>query len=200
MTGARLFGSPTSPFVRKVRVLLFEAGLSEKVRFERVDPRDTTTELRRYNPLGKVPTLVCEESSLFDSGVICEWICERNPEARHLLPEARRWRILTIQALADGLLDAGLLVRQEQLRAPAARSQAWIAQQTARMRAAIARLEDDTAWRNEDFDLGQIAVACALKWVSFRLPEMGWESVHPRLAEWLDNIAARPSLASTAPG
>ena len=199
MIAARLFGSPTSPFVRKVRVLLLEAGLGEKVRFEAIDPRDTTTELRAHNPLGKVPTLLCKEGGLFDSGVICDWICDRNPEAGHLLPGARRWRILTTQALADGLLDAGLLVRQEELRGPPARSEAWIVQQTARMRAAIAHLDEDAAWRDEDVDLGQVAVACALEWVNFRLPHMGWEAMHPRLSGWLNEIASRPSLAATKP-
>lgn len=200
MIAARLFGSPTSPFVRKVRVLLHEAGLSENVCFERVDPRDTATELRAHNPLGKVPTFICEEGSLFDSGVICEWICDRNREARRLLPEARRWRILTTQALGDGLLDAGLLVRQEVLRERSARSATWIAQQTDRMSAAIARLDEDSAWRDGDIDLGQIAVACALGWVDFRLPRIDWGTKHPQLREWYLSIASRPSLTCTRPG
>ena len=200
MIAAKLFGSPTSPFVRKVRVLLLEAGLSEKVCFERIDPRDTTTELRARNPLGKVPTFLCEEGSLFDSGVICEWICDRNIEAGHLLPAGRRWRILTTQALADGLLDAGLLVRQEELREPSARSDTWIAEQTDRMRAAIASLDKDVAWRDSDIDLGQIAVACALGWVNFRLPRIDWETAYPQLAEWFNSIASRPSLVATRPG
>ncbi len=200
MTSMKLFGSLNSPFVRKVRVLLHEADLSERVRFEQIDPRDTATDLRVYNPLGKVPTFVAADGGLFDSGVICDWICCEHAEARRFLPSARRWRILTTQALADGLLDAGLLVRQETMRDAPIRSQDWVDQQSAKMLAAIARLDEDSQWRSAPLDLGQIAVACALGWVNFRLPEVDWETNHPRLADWHRPIAARTSMVSTAPG
>lgn len=201
MTKMRLLGSPTSPFVRKVRVLIHEAGLEGDVVFDQIVPRDRSNDLREHNPLGKVPAFVTGEGpGLFESSLICDWICQEVSAASRFLPPHRRWDVLTTQALADGLLEAGLLMRHESLRPEHEQSAEWIARQFERVQDGLAGLSRSMGWSQGEPDLGQIAVACALGWLEFRFPDVGWLAEDPDLARWYRDFAARRSMLSTAPG
>lgn len=200
MMKMRLLGSPTSPFVRKVRVLIHEAGLEGDVVFDQIAPQDRANDLREHNPLGKVPAFVSGEGvSLFDSSLICDWMCQELPAASRFLPRHRRWEVLTTQALADGLLEAGLLMRYERLRPEHEQSAEWITRQFDRVHDALAGLSRNMAWSQGEPDLGQIAVACALGWLEFRFPDVGWMTEGSDLAGWYRAFAMRQSMVSTAP-
>lgn len=180
-------------------MVIHESGLSESVQVEFIDPRDRQTELRLSNPLGKVPTIVMADGQgLFDSAVICDWIVQTFPGAKHLVNEEQRWPILRLEALADGLLDAGLLIRQEGMRPEGEQSADWIERQTLTVRDALARLEELCDWQDEPFNLGHIAVMCTLDWLDFRHPHLEWAKECPRLAGWYNANIDRPSMLATA--
>jgi glutathione S-transferase len=197
----RLIGSPTSPFVRKVRVLASEMGIEGRIAFEAVDLADPAIDLPAYNPMRKVPTLVLADgTALFDSAVICDFLLHRFGEAPRLpADEGRRWRSRTTEAVADGLLEAGLLARYEGQRAAGERSPAWADKQMGAVARCIDWLDCNGAWREAPVDIGQIAAGCALGWLDFRFPGHGWKSRHPGLAAWQAEFARQPSMAATDP-
>ena len=200
----KLIGSLTSPYVRKVRVTLAEKGIECPLVLE--DVWDASTKIQALNPLGKVPCLIRDDgSALYDSRVICEYLDSFQP-ANSLIPstlperiEVRRW-----EALADGILDAAVLVRLEHVqREPAQRSPKWIDRQLAKATAglaAMARDLDDGKWcTGGRFTFADIASGCALGWLAFRLPEVGWRNAHPNLARHFEQLSARRTFADTVP-
>ncbi|HEU4406415.1 MAG TPA: glutathione S-transferase N-terminal domain-containing protein [Polyangiaceae bacterium] len=200
----RLFYSPTSPFVRKVLVLAHETGQLGQLELVPVvtSPTEPDPGLMARNPLVKLPSLdVGGGETLYDSRVICEYL-DTLHEGRRLLPESglARFRVLRLQALADGAVDAGLLVRYEQiLRPEAQRSAAWSAAQARKIVAALDALEGEAPGWGAELDLGQIAVACALGWLEFRKPVGEFGAGRPRLWAWYERVRERPSLRQTEP-
>jgi glutathione S-transferase len=200
----KLIGSLSSPYVRKVRVVLAEKAIECPLLLE--DVWATDTKIQHSNPLGKVPCLILDDGkSLYDSRVICEYLDSFTP-ANNLIPaplpehiETRRW-----EALADGVLDAGVLVRLEHTqRRPAERSEKWLARQRGKVMAGLEVMEKDLG-TNEwcvagHFTLADIALGCALGWIAFRLPDMDWHSNHPNLGRHFERLSQRPSFASTVP-
>lgn len=199
-----LYSSVTSPFVRKVLVVARETGLESRLELRPVvtSPSEPDETLRRTIPLGKIPALEIDGGeTLFDSRVICEYL-DGLHGGRRLLPEsgAERWRVLRLQALADGAVDAGLLVRYEQLLRPEAqRSAAWTEGQGRKAIAAFDALEAEAPGWPAELDLGQIAVACAVGWFEFRAPVGDLRAGRPRLFAWYDRVRERPSLRATEP-
>lgn len=199
----QLIGSLTSPYVRKVRVVIAEKGLDCPMRVEDVWSSDTA--IQSTNPLGKVPCLLLNDGSpLYDSRVICEYL-DSLPPANILIPAAGHERIAVLrwQALADGVLDAGVLVRLEHTqREPSRRSEPWLTRQRGKIQAGLdsmARELDDAKWcASARFTLADIAVGCTLGWLSFRLPELEWRR-HASLARHFDKLSARHSFADSAP-
>lgn len=201
----RLIGSATSPYVRKVRIVMAEKKLD--YRFETADVW-ATDDILASNPLGKVPCLVMEGGeAVFDSRVIVEYLDARSPLAR-LIPDANRERteVKTWEALADGVLDASILARLESHwpgRADGERSQAWIERQMKKVNAsldAIATGLDDKPWcTGNHMTLADIAVGCALGYLDFRFAHLGWRDAQPALAKLADKLNARPSFRETAP-
>lgn len=201
----KLFCSLPSPFARKVRALAAEKGLPLELVL--VDVLDPASPVAALNPLRKVPCLVDEQGEAwFDSPVICEWL-DAMPGPR-LIPEAfeARMRVKRIEALADGLMDAGVAIRLESVwagRTAEQRSAAWMDWQWLKVEGAIDELERRLAGRahfeGEALTLADLAVACGLEWLDFRLPERPWRPRAPALAGWLAGMAVRPSLAQTAP-
>jgi glutathione S-transferase len=198
----KLFHSATSPFVRKVLVCAIERGLDDRI--ERLpcsaSPVKADPRVLACNPLGKIPALVTDDGMvLYDSPVICEYL-DRLGEWARLFPEQgpARWNALRDQALADGLLDAAVLLRYEQLlREEACRSQAWIAGQHAKLRSALAAI--DATEYGERVDIGTIAIGCALGYLDFRFPDLDWRTACPRADRWFKGFAARESMQRTVP-
>jgi glutathione S-transferase len=205
MASMKLIGSPTSPYVRKVRVVMAEKKLDFQLVVE--DPWGTDVVLKS-NPLGKVPCLVMEGGeAVFDSRVIVEYLDTLSPVGK-LVPANGRERIevRTWEALADGLLDASILARLEATwpgRTAEQRSQAWIDRQMSRVEAAIKSMGQglgDKPWCNGNaLTLADVATGCALGYLDFRFPHIDWRGNHPNLGRLYDKLAARPSFIDSAP-
>ncbi len=200
----KLLGSVASPYTRKVRVVLSEKKID--CDFEPVDVMPPENPVNAHNPLGKVPCLVLDDgTALFDSRVIVEFLDNVSPIAR-LIPDdnlervaVRRW-----EALADGTLDAGLLIRYESMRPKKEQSAAWAAKQTGKLRRGLAMIATelgDRPWcHGERYSLADIAVGSCLGWVDFRKPGgLTWRGEFPNLERFYDRLMERPAFAETAP-
>ena len=198
----KLVASKTSPYARKVRVLLAEKRLSFEFIEENVWSPETT--VPRLNPLGKVPVLVLDEGlCLYDSRVIAEYLDALVAPA--LIPASGMERILVRrdEALGDGIADAGIAVFLEGKRDPARQDGAGIARQRSKIDGGIAALASVLAGkpylRGAQATLGDIACACALSWLEFRLPAISWCAGRGNLAAWLATMEARPAFVATRP-
>ncbi len=201
----KLIGSLTSPYVRKVRVVMAEKKLDFQLLLE--DPWGTEAVLAS-NPLGKVPCLVMEGGeAVFDSRVIVEYLDTLSPVGK-LIPSLSRERteVRTWEALADGVLDAAVAARMERTwagRQPEQRSEAWVERQLSRVQAALKAMSQglgDKPWcAGIHFSLADIAAGCALGYLDFRFPQIDWRTPHPNLKKLHDKLATRPSFIDTAP-
>ncbi|MBU6465693.1 glutathione S-transferase N-terminal domain-containing protein [Simplicispira hankyongi] len=202
----KLIGSTTSPYVRKVRVVMAEKKLDYRFVEDSVWADDST--IATANPLGKVPCLVLDGGdAMFDSRVIVEYLDTLSPVGK-LIPASGRERaeVKTWEALADGLLDAAILVRLERTfagRTEAQRSQAWMDRQLGKVQAALHAMSkglgDKAFCSGIHLSLSDVAVGCALGWLEFRFPEIAWRTEHANLARLQDKLAARASFIETAP-
>ena len=202
----KLIGALTSPYVRKVRVVMAEKKLDYDLVLENVWSAETL--IGESNPLGKVPCLVMEGSeALHDSRVIVEYLDTLSPVGK-LIPSVGRERaeVKTWEALADGLLDASLLARLEATwagRSDAERSQAWIDRQLSKVHAALRAMSQGLADKSYcvgiHLSLADIAVGCALGYLDFRFPQIDWRSPHPNLSRLYEKLMQRPSFADAVP-
>lgn len=201
----RLIGSLSSPYVRKVRIVLAEK--QTKYEWLAEDVWSANSTIQRSNPLGKVPCLILEGgNALYDSRVICQYL-DSQPPAHSLISEtfAKRIDVLRWEALADGVLDAGVLIRLEQTQRDAPqRSERWVARQRGKVNAGLDVMAEQLGGRDwcvsERLTLADIAVGAALGWLEFRLPELAWRAHHPQLGRYYDRLMTRPSFRETAPG
>ena len=201
----KLIGAVTSPYVRKVRIVMAEKKLDFELVLADVWNSD---EILQSNPLGKIPCLVMEGGeAVFDSRVIVEYLDTLSPVGK-LIPTAGRERaeVRTWEALADGVLDAAILARLEATwagRTAAQRSQAWIDRQLSRVDAALVAMSSglgDKPWcAGNHMTLADIAVGCAVGYLSFRFPQIDWRNGHPNLARLYDKLSTRPSFIESAP-
>lgn len=200
----KLYYTPTSPFVRKVLVTAREVGLADLIETVLLRPSPTQVDatLSRENPLNKIPALVLDEGgSLYDSPVICEYLDALAGGGR-LLPPAgvARWDVLRTQALADGVLDASILVFYERANRPKELHWApWLDGQTQKALQGLDALDALAPRFSDAPDLGQIAAACAVGWLEFRSPFGDIRAGRERLFAWYERFAARPSMVATAP-
>ena len=202
----KLIGSLTSPYVRKVRVVLAEKKLEFQFVEEDVWSKDST--ISTANPLGKVPCLIMEGGeAMFDSRVITEYLDTMSPVGK-LIPTSGRERaeVKTWEALADGLLDAAIAARLEATwtgRTDAQRCSAWIDRQMDKIHASLAAMErglgDKPFCSGVYLSLSDVAVGCALGYLDFRFPQLDWRSAHPQLARLFEKLAQRPSFIDTCP-
>jgi len=202
----KLIGSTTSPFVRKVRVVLAEKKLDYQ--FVEENPWEEALSPGTGNPLGKVPRLVMDGTeAMFDSRVIVEYLDTLSPVGK-LIPGTGRERaeVKTWEALADGLLDAAILARLEATwagRQDGERSQAWIDRQLAKARASLQSMSkglgDKPYCSGIHLTLSDIAVGSALGWLEFRFPDIAWRTDHPNLARLMDKLMQRQSFIDTQP-
>jgi glutathione S-transferase len=199
----KLYYSPTSPYVRKVRAVAIETGLDKKMDLipATVSPIAPSADVDKHNPVGKVPALVDGKTSLFDSVLICEYLDSKH-RGRKMFPKAgaARWRVLRQHAMADGLLDAALLARYENfLRPQQYRWTDWSGGQMKKIKGALAAMEQDAGKLGSSPNIGNIAVACALGYLDFRYGDLGWRKSYPKLAAWHAKFSKRPSIAGTVP-
>ena len=201
----KLIGALTSPYVRKVRIVMAEKRLDYQMELEDVWSRDT---IMKSNPLGKVPTLVMEGGeAVFDSRVIVEYVDTLSPVGK-LIPDRGRERteVRTWEALADGVMDAAILARLEQTwagRSEQQRSPAWISRQMDKVHACLQAMStglgDKPFCSGIHFSLADIATGCALGYLDFRFSHIDWRSQYPNLAKLEAKLALRQSFIDTLP-
>ncbi|WP_460950929.1 glutathione S-transferase [Pseudomonas marginalis] len=200
-----LFHNPASPFVRKVRVLLIETGQQDRVALHGCMPTPVNpdAQLVQDNPVGKIPALrLADGTVLHDSRVILDYF-DHQHVGNPLIPRdgSARWRRLTLASMADGIMDAAVLVRYESALRPVEKHWApWLDEQRNKIRRTLAELEADAiAELTSHFDIAAISVACALGYLDFRHPDMQWRSDTPQLAAWYAEVSLRPSMLETQP-
>jgi glutathione S-transferase len=197
-----LRSSPSSPFVRKVRIAVTLLGLDKDVTVERADTTDPNDSLRKINPLGKIPVLIIEDgSAIYDSRVILDYLDDRAGGGK-IVPRQPKEHLaaLRLQALCDGILDASILtVYEGRYRKPDMHEPKWLELQAGKVARAMGVLEAAPPPIDATPNAGQITLACALGYRDFRFGG-SWRGEHPRLVAWLDNFAARvPAFAATKP-
>jgi len=199
----KLIGSLTSPYVRKIRIVLAE----KKIDYDLVldSPWVEGNQVAALNPLGKVPVLVLDdESTLYDSRVIAEYLDAVAPNNR-LIPASGRERISVKrwEALADGALDAAVAAFLESQRPDGERSPSWIERQRGKTTQALKAMSDELGeqpWcHGNSLSLADIAVGCALGYASFRLPDIRWSEQYANLSHLYEKLMQRPSFADTVP-
>ncbi|HWA36598.1 MAG TPA: glutathione S-transferase N-terminal domain-containing protein [Burkholderiales bacterium] len=200
----KLLAALISPYTRKVRIFLAEKKIECEMQI--VDVQPVENPVNPHNPLGKIPTLVLDDGTpLYDSRVIVEFLDSVSPISR-LIPDGTRDRVAVRrwEALADGVVDAGILVRYESVRDKKEQSKAWMDKQVARMRRGMAQLEADLAertWCHGDrYSLADIAVGCCVGWLDFRKPGgVDWKAEYKAAAKHYDKLMERPAFAETVP-
>lgn len=199
----KLITSPTTPFGRKVRIVLLE----KKIPFELVNdiPWNADTQVGTFNPLGKVPVLVLKDGeTLFDSRVIVEYLEHVSPVG-HLLPQdpGSRIRVRKIEALADGITDAAALVFLEFKRPESQQSRDWMLRQQGKVFKGLEALSETLGeghlFLGNKLTLADIAAGCCLGYLDFRFPDIKWRDAHANLAAFYEKIGARPSFRETIP-
>lgn len=200
-----LHHSPTSPYVRKVTVLLHEMGLHDQVTLSAStgSPVDPQTMPLAANPLGKIPALERSDGcTLYDSRVICRYVATLSAKGAGFYPEGPAlWEALTLESTADGILDAAILMRYEVvLRKPEAQSPEWLEGQWSKVARALDALESRwMAHLEGPVTIGTVAVACALPYLDLRHAARDWRRGRPALAAWEARFAQRPSMQATQP-
>ncbi len=200
----KLIGSLSSPFVRKVRIVMAEKKIDCELVLENVWGADT--KIHDFNPLGKVPCLILDDGeAVFDSRVICEFVDTLTPVGK-LLPQERRERteVRCWEALADGMLDAAVLIRLEGTQRDAAqRNDAWIARQQHKIDDGLVAMSKGLAAKNwcsaNHFTLADIAMGCTLGYLDFRMPEIDWRGDYPNLDKHFQRLSQRQSFIDTDP-
>jgi len=200
----KLIGSLTSPYVRKVRIVFSEKKVDVDLQLENVWAADS--KIAQSNPLGKVPCLILDDGEvIFDSRVIVEYADALSPVSK-LIPGDNRERasVKTWEALADGIMDAGILARLERTWRPAEQqSSAWVDRQMGKIDIALAQMSEklgDNAWcHSNQMTLADVATGCALGYLLFRFPDIQWQAQHPNLDRLYQKLLQRPSFIETEP-
>jgi glutathione S-transferase len=200
----KLIGTPTSPYTRKVRIVLAEKHIEYDFIVD--NPNTPDTHVSEHNPLGKIPVLILDdETTLFDSRVIVDYLDSASPVAR-LIPEDTRRRIQTRrwEALADGCADAAVAIVYERRRPTDKQFAETLTRQQGKVDRALKAMADelgDKAWCNGDhYSLADIAVGCALCFIELRLTDLiGWRKPYPNLVRLVDKLALRPTFRETEP-
>ena len=199
----KLIGSLTSPYVRKVRVVMAEKRIECELEIQ--SPWAESHSIADVNPLGKIPVLVLDDgTALYDSRVIVDYLDSLTPVSR-LIPETNRQRILVKrwEALADGICDAAATLYLERKRPARQQSADWIKRQQVKVVNGLKAIAEDLGERRwcygESYGLADVAVGCCLGYLAFRFPELEWRDQYPNLARHADKLAKRASFQNTAP-
>jgi glutathione S-transferase len=207
----KLHWALASPFVRKVMVVAHETGTVGRLQLieTTVSMAEANPVVQRANPLSKIPTLILEDgTSLYDSRAICEYLDSLHDGPKLFPPAPLRWDALRRHCLGDGLMDALILWRQERLKPQARQTPEWLATFARKIDVALAQLDTEAdalggaqgnASGHRPFDIGHIALGCALGYMDFRFADVDWRASAPRLAGWHATFEARPSAVATHP-
>lgn len=200
----KIIGSLTSPYVRKVRIVFSEKKVDVDLELENVWAADTKIAIS--NPLGKVPCLILDDGeAIYDSRVIAEYADTLSPVSKLIPADSReRASVKTWEALADGIMDAGILARLERTWRPAEQqSSAWVDRQMSKIQNSLGQMSEvlgENAWcHGNQITLADIATGCALGWLILRFPDVKWQAQYPNLDRLYQNLLRRPSFAETAP-
>ncbi|RED51255.1 glutathione S-transferase family protein [Aestuariispira insulae] len=200
----KLYYSPASPYARKCLAIAHETGLIERIEVISTNPFDDEA-FRKTNPLGKVPALITGDGpALFDSPVICDYLDSLHT-GRMMVPErgTERYRVLRQHAIAQGITDAALLLRQQWMRNQKLDTPLpddwWHQRQFGTVYAGMDQLEQEVKQLGDTANLGTIAVACALEYWDFRFADHPWREARPKLAAWLEAFSQRPAMQATRP-
>ena len=196
----RLYHALASPFVRKVMVLILETGLTVEivpVSGNPIDPGSLPVDL---NPLGKIPALITDDGqTLFDSRVICRYLDDLSGAGLYG-SGAALWPMLTLEATADGIMEAAVLMTYEaRLRPEALRFAPWVEAQWGKISRALGTIERRMEPLAGPLSMAQIAVGCALPYLDLRHGARDWRNGRPKLAEWEAGFAQRPTMQATRP-
>ena len=197
----KLFYNATSPYARKVRMVLHEKGLLEKTDLQLLNPREAPEDFRSLNPLGMIPTFVTDEgASLYDSPVICSYLDELFPEPK-LIPNSGqdRWTVLNAEALCDGMLDCAFSIVMELRRPIEQQSPEWLERWTNTIFYSLNNIENKLSDFQGPLTLAQINLGVTLGYISFRLNNLHWRNKHHELTEWYSEFSKRPSMSMTHP-
>ena len=197
----KLYFSPFSPYVRKCLVVAHELGLNARITLlpSAAHPITRDQAIIANNPLGKVPTLLTDDGqALYDSRVICEYLDDLAGGSLFPKSGAARWQALTLQSLADGMLDAALLARYEDVARPEAiRWKEWRAGQLDKVETSLAHLEGNLQTLAGRVDIGSLSIACALWYLDVRFAELQWRGRYPKVADWYLAFSQRASTQMT---
>ena len=200
----KLYSSPTSPYVRKVRMLLIETGLDDRVEQVAIatTPIAPDAAIAAANPLGKIPCLERPDGpAIFDSRVICRYLDSLHPGRKFYPRGPAEWTAATLEALADGMLDAAVIALYEsRLRPAEAQFQPWVDAQILKITRSLDALE--TLWiahLGGPLDAGGLATGVALGYLDFRYGALDWRATRPKLAAWHEGFAALDSYRATMP-
>ena len=197
----QLLGAGASPFVRKARVLMAEAGIDDVTYVEvSASPMGGEDRVNLANPLGKIPALIRDDApTIYDSNVICRFLDDHAQAG--LYPQARLWEVLTLEATADGIMEAAVgIVYEKRFRPEALWWPDWHEAQMAKVDRALGVIEANWLSHLEgSLTMGQVAVACALGYLDLRHGDRDWRTDHPKLGAWYATFAARSSMVATAP-
>jgi glutathione S-transferase len=200
-----LFHNPASPFVRKVMVLLHETGQQDRVALQlsQLTPVKPDLALIGDNPLSKIPALrLANGTVIHDSRVILDYL-DHQHVGNPLIPRegAARWRRLTLASMADGIMDAAVMIRYETALRPVEKHwDEWLDAQRDKIRRALVTLESEAiAELASHFDVASISVACALGYLDLRHADLEWRENNPQLAAWFSEVSLRPSMVETVP-
>mgnify|MGYP001239316569 CR=1 FL=1 len=197
----KLYSSLASPYVRKVSVVLIETGLDNSVEKINTNVWDPKTEIIKFNPLGKVPTLIVDDTTIiYDSPIICEYLDSLH-DGEKLFPinGTNRWQALKHQAEGDGMMNSGIIALLESRRPKELINKKWIERQNLVTLRVLDNLENNIEDLQGIFNIGHISIACSLGWFDFRFPDLEWRRDHPGLADWFEFISERPSMINTMP-
>lgn len=196
----RLIGSPTSPFVRKVRVLLIEKGFDD-IEVENVNAFEDPKELLAHNPMSRVPVMVLTNGiAFYDSKLIVDYI-ETTMQGPKFIPDAgaSRWFVLQAQAHADTMIDVAIRAMLERKRPAEKQMKEKITRDEIAVARGIGAAAKIVKGMEPQINLGHIAIACALGYIDFRLSHIKWRDRHPELSAWYQEMRLRASMQSTVP-
>lgn len=201
----KIYGDLISPFVRMTLVAAHEVGLGDKVQHvtEAVKPTEVNAKLASLSPIGKIPVLETDHGhGIYDSRVIIEYLAHTAGNS-NLIPHepAKRFRVLTLEALGQGMADAAVAYRYETAARPKGLQwEDWMARTEARLFASFDELEASWIELLQDVNAGAVCVAVTLAYIDFRLPDLAWRNGHPKLGHWHQHFSGRDSMMKTALG